>query len=223
VSEHVWTSVDAYTEGLLIGPDPVLEQTLRASDAAGLPAIAVTPSQGRLLNLLVRIHGARRILEIGTLGGYSTIWMARGLPAAGRLVTLELSPQYAAVALANVERAGHAEQVELRVGPALESLGALRDERAEPFDLVFIDADKQRTPEYFGEALEMTRPGGLIIADNVVRGGALADPDTADAGARGMRRFLELAAAEPRIAATTIQTVGSKGYDGFTLALLDGA
>jgi predicted O-methyltransferase YrrM len=215
-----WNAVDEYTAGLLIGPDPVLEQALRDSEAAGLPPIAVTANQGRLLNLLVRIHGARRILELGTLGGYSTIWMARGLPAGGRLVTLELSPDYAAVAASNIARAGLSELVEQRVGPALESMAELRGEDGGPFDLVFIDADKQRTPEYFTAALEMTRPGGLILTDNVVLDGAVADPGNEDPRVKGMRRFLELAAAEPRVSATTIQTVGSKGYDGFTLALL---
>jgi predicted O-methyltransferase YrrM len=221
MSQRLWDAVDDYTAGLLIGPDPVLEEALRSSEAAGLPPIAVTANQGKLLNLLVRVRGAARVLEIGTLGGYSTIWMARGLPPGGHLVTLELSPDYAAVALENVRRAGLAELVELRVGPALASLAALRAEGAGPFDLVFIDADKQRTAEYFAHALELTRPGGLIIADNVVRDGAVADPDSEDSGAQGMRRFLELAAAEPRISATTIQTVGNKGYDGFTLALVE--
>jgi predicted O-methyltransferase YrrM len=221
MSQETWDAVDDYTEGLLIGADPVLDQALADSNAAGLPPIAVTASQGRLLNLLVRIHGARRILEIGTLGGYSTIWMARGLPADGRLVTLELSADYAAVAGGSVERAGLAELVEIRVGPALESLSALEAEGGEPFDLVFIDADKQRTPEYFAHAMKLTRPGGLIVADNVVRDGNVADPDTEDTGAQGMRRFLEAAGAESRVDATTIQTVGGKGYDGFTLALIE--
>ena len=220
MSQETWDAVDEYTEGLLIGSDPVLDAALAASEQAGLPPIAVTASQGRLLNLLVRIHGARRILEIGTLGGYSTIWMARGLPADGRLVTLELSPDYAAVASANVERAGLAELVEVRVGPALDSLAALEGEGSEPFDMVFIDADKQRTPEYFAHALRLARPGGVIVADNVVRDGNVADPDTWDTGAQGMRRFLEAAGAEPGVEATTIQTVGGKGYDGFTLALI---
>jgi predicted O-methyltransferase YrrM len=221
MSQDRWDAVDEYTAGLLIGPDPVLEDALRASDAAGLPPIAVTANQGRLLNLLVRIHGARRILEVGTLGAYSTIWIARALPPDGRIVTLELNPDYAAVAGMNLERAGVSDLVELRVGPALESLAALRAEGEGPFDLFFIDADKETTPEYFRFALQMTRPGGLILTDNVVRGGAIADPDTEDPRAQGMRRFLELAAAEPRITATTIQTVGAKGYDGFTLALLE--
>lgn len=221
MSQETWDAVDDYTEGLLFGPDEVLEEALRRSEEAGLPEIAVTASQGRLLNLLVRIHGARRVLEIGTLGGYSTIWMARGLPADGRLVSLELRPEYAAVARANVERAGLAARVEVRVGDALDSLAALEAEGGERFDLVFIDADKQRTPEYFAHGLRLVRPGGLIVADNVVRNGSVADPRTEDAGARGMQRFLEMAGAEPRVLATTIQTVGGKGYDGFTLALIE--
>ncbi len=221
MSEQLWRAVDDFAEGVLIGEDAALEAALAASARAGLPPIAVTASQGRLLNLILRIHGARRVLELGTLGGYSTIWLGRALPADGRIVTLELDPGYAEVARENLRRAGLAEKAEVRVGPALDSLAELRRSGEEPFDAAFIDADKQRTPEYFLEALELVRPGGLIVADNVVRGGALADPDTADAGARGMRRFMELAGAEERVTATTIQTVGAKGYDGFTLVLVE--
>jgi predicted O-methyltransferase YrrM len=221
MSEELWQAVDDFAEGALIGEDPVLEQALAASAQAGLPPIAVTASQGRLLNLLLRIQGARRVLELGTLGGYSTIWLGRALPPDGRIVTLELDPGYAEVARENLRRAGLAQIAEVRVGPALESLAELRRGGEEPFDAAFIDADKQRTPEYFLEALELVRPGGLIVADNVVRGGAVADPESADAGARGMRRFMELAGAEERVTATTIQTVGAKGYDGFTLALVE--
>ena len=213
-----WAEVEEYTEGLLFGADPVLEAALR--DSAELPAIAVTASQGRLLNLLARIHGSRRILEIGTLGGYSTIWLARALPPGGRLVGLELDPGHAAVAEANVARAGLADKVEIRVGAASDSLRELVAQGAEPFDLVFIDADKARTPDYFEAALELLRPGAVVIADNVVRRGALADPHSEDPGALGMRRFHELLADEPRVEATTIQTVGAKGWDGFTLALI---
>jgi predicted O-methyltransferase YrrM len=216
-----WDAVDRYTAGLLVGEDAALEEASNASTAAGLPAIAVSPNQGKMLHLLVQIHRASRILELGTLGGYSTIWMARALPADGRLVTLELDPAYAAVAEQSIAGAGLSELVEIRVGPALDSLHALRDEGIEPFDLIFIDADKKSTPEYFEQALELCRAGGVILVDNVVRDGAVVDPDTEDPGVQGMRRFLELAAAEPRISATTIQTVGSKGYDGFVLALLD--
>jgi predicted O-methyltransferase YrrM len=219
---ELWDRVDEFVEGLLIGPDDALEAALRDSEAAGLPAIAVTASQGRLLNLLVRIHGARRILEIGTLGGYSTIWMARALPDGGSLTSLELQEHYARVAQRNLERAGVAERVEIVVGPAADSLRDLAAATVEPFDFVFIDADKASTPGYFAAALELCRAGAVIVADNVVRGGALGDPDTADAGAIGMRRFHEALAAEPRVTATTIQTVGAKGYDGFTLVLLDG-
>jgi predicted O-methyltransferase YrrM len=220
MSQPTWEAVDAFTEGLLIGPDPVLEEAVAASAEAGLPPIAVTPSQGRLLNLIARIHGARRILELGTLGGYSTIWLARALPADGRLVTLELNPGYAAVAAANVERAGLADRVEIRVGPASELLGDLTAEALPPFDLLFIDADKARTPEYFTAALELMQPGAVIVADNAVRFGEIADPGSRDEGAQGMRRFHQLAAAEPRVEGTTIQTVGAKGYDGFTLLLV---
>ncbi len=216
-----WDEVDRYTEALLLGPDDALQASLDDAVAAGLPVIAVTGNQGKLLQLIARIHGTRRILELGTLGGYSTIWMARALPADGKLVTLELNPDYAAVASASIARAGLAEKVEVRVGPALDSLHALREEGTEPFDLVFIDADKQSTPAYFEQALELCRPGGLIIVDNVILDGALIDPDSEDGRVHGMRRFLELAAAEPRINATTIQTVGSKGYDGFVIALLE--
>ena len=218
MSERGWEAVDTYVEGVLFEPDPVLETALLANSE--LPAIAVTAPQGRFLNLLARIHGARRILEIGTLGGYSTIWLGRALPPEGGLVSLELDPAYAAVAERNVRAAGLADLVEIRVGPAADSLRALREQRPEPFDLVFIDADKRGTPEYFELAFEMCRPGAVILADNSVRAGALADPETRDEGARGMRRFHELLAAEPRIEATTIQTVGAKGWDGFTLALI---
>lgn len=217
-----WNAVDDYVAGLLVGEDPALEAATRASEQAGLPPIAVSASQGKLLYLLARIHGARRVLEIGTLGGYSTIWLARALPADGRLVSLELSGDFARVAGENVSRAGLSDRVEIRVGPAIDSLEELRAQAGEPFDLAFIDADKQSTPEYFAAALELTRPGGVIVTDNVVRNGALVDPDSEDPGVAGMRRFLEMAAAEPRVSATTIQTVGAKGYDGFTLALLDG-
>jgi predicted O-methyltransferase YrrM len=212
--------VDEFAEGLLIGEDAVLDAALADSEQAGLPPIAVTASQGRMLNLLARIHGARRILEVGTLGGYSTIWLARALPEGGQLVSLELEEAYARVAEANIARAGLAELVEVRVGPALASLRELADSGADPFDLAFIDADKASTPEYFEAALELGRPGGVIVADNVVRGGALADPDSEDAGVQGMRRFHALVGAEPRVEATTIQTVGAKGWDGFTLVLI---
>jgi predicted O-methyltransferase YrrM len=221
--EQRWIEVDEYVGEMLLGSDPVLEAALASSSEAGLPPIAVSPPQGRFLNLLARVHGARSILELGTLGGYSTIWLARALGGDGRLVTLELEPRYAEVAQANVARAGLAELVELRVGPAADSMRSLIGEGAGPFDLIFIDADKQGTPEYFELALDLSRPGGLILVDNVVRDGSLVDTSSDDSRALGMRRFHELASAQPRVEATTIQTVGGKGYDGFTLMLVDGA
>jgi predicted O-methyltransferase YrrM len=220
MSWETWNAVDEYTAGLLIGADPVLDEALAASAAAGLPEIAVTSNQGKLLSLLAQIHGAHSILEVGTLGGYSTIWLARALPEGGRLVTLELNEDYARVASENLVRAGLAELVDVRVGQATDSLRALVDGGEGPFDLIFIDADKKSTPEYFEQALELSRPGGVILVDNVIRDGALIDPESSDPGVGGMRRFLEMAAAEPRVSATTIQTVGNKGYDGFTLALV---
>src|SRR4051812_8501077 len=217
-----WTAVDRWITEALVPPDPALDAALQANADAGLPAIDVSAPQGRMLELLARLTGARRILEIGTLGGYSTTWLARALPADGRLVTLERDPGYADVARGNLARAGVAEHVELRVGPALETLPTLAEEATEPFDLVFIDADKASTPEYFSWALRLVRPGGLIIGDNVVRDGAVVDEDSDDPGVRGMRRFVEVMAAEPRVRATVIQTVGAKGYDGFALAVVEG-
>jgi predicted O-methyltransferase YrrM len=225
MSQERWSDVDGYIGESLIGDDPVLEEALAASVAAGLPRIAVSPPQGKLLHLLVRIHRAKRVLELGTLGGYSTIWMARALPPGGEILSLELDPAYAELATANIERAGLSDRARVRVGPALASLEALIAEGAGPFDLVFIDADKARTPEYFTLALELVRAGAVIITDNVVRDGAIADSDSADPGVQGMRRFHELLAADrtgaARVSATTIQTVGSKGYDGFTVALVE--
>ena len=224
MSRERWTAVDAYTAGLLIGADEALDEAVRASADAGLPPIAVSPNQGKLLYLLARIHTASSILELGTLGGYSTIWLARALAPGGRLVTVELEPAYAAVAAANIERAGLSGVVEQRVGPALDELRRLRADGAGPFDMTFIDADKKGTPEYFEASLELSRPGSMILTDNVVRDGALIDPGTEDPGVLGMRRFQELLGADrlgrARVSATTIQTVGSKGYDGFTLALV---
>ena len=220
MSQEQWTAVDNYITDLLIPPDPALEPALRASAEAGLPAIQVSPPQGKLLHLLARIQGARAILEIGTLGGYSTIWLARALPAGGRLITLEVDPKHAEIARANIARAGLAHTVELRLGKALEILPKLAADTYGPFDLVFIDADKPATPDYFEWALKLTRIGSLIIADNVVRKGALADATSFDSNVRGMRRFHELVSAERRVSATTIQSVGCKGYDGFTLALV---
>jgi predicted O-methyltransferase YrrM len=225
MTQELWSAVDRYICDRLLDEDPVLDAALAASDAAGLPPISVTPNQGRLLELLVRIHGARRVLELGTLGGYSTIWLARGLPAGGHLVTLEADPRYAEVAGANIAAAGLADTVELRVGPALETLPELAAEGGGPFDLIFIDADKQNYPGYLEWSLRLSRPGTLLVADNVVRDGAILDADTGGEGAedrllRGVRSLYELLAAEPRIEATAIQTVGAKGHDGFALGVL---
>jgi predicted O-methyltransferase YrrM len=221
-----WTEVDRYMTAQLVPEAPALEAALRSSDEAGLPPIAVTPNQGKLLELLARVHGARTILELGTLGGYSTIWLARALPRGGRIVTLEANPRYAEVAAANIARAGFADVVELRVGPALETLPELAAESAGPFDLVFIDADKGNYPGYFEWSLKLSRPGTVIVGDNVVRDGAILDPDADDPSGgndtiKGVRRFYELLAAEPRVSATAIQTVGAKGHDGFALAIVE--
>ncbi|MGA4982300.1 O-methyltransferase [Streptomyces cellulosae] len=217
---RLWNAVDDYfTEQLLGGdPDDALEAALRESDAAGLPPIAVSPLQGKLLQLLARLQGAQRVLEIGTLGGYSTIWLGRALPADGRLVTLEYDPRHAEVAVRNIARAGLAEQVEVRVGPALESLPKLADEQPPPFDLVFIDADKANNPHYVEWALRLTAAGSLIVLDNVVRGGRVADPDNSDPDVLGTRAALEMFGTHPRLDATAVQTVGVKDHDGFALA-----
>jgi predicted O-methyltransferase YrrM len=212
MNEDAWSATDDVLNAILLGPDPDLEAALADSDAAGLPAIAVAPNQGKLLMLMAQMSGARRILEIGTLGGYSTIWLARALPADGRLVTLEYAPQHAEVARRNIARAGFAAQVEVKVGAAVDTLPALDG----PFDFVFIDADKPGYPDYFRWALTLSRPGTVIVADNVVREGKVAKP-AGDAMAEGVRRMLELAAAEPRVSATAVQTVGAKGWDGFAL------
>ena len=218
MAEDLWHTVDRVLAELVADQDPLLHEVLAANAAAGLPAIDVSPLHGKLLYVLALAIGARRILELGTLGGYSTIWLARALPEGGRVVTIELEPAYAEVARANVARAGLSALVEQRVGPALDGLEALIAEGAAPFDLVFVDADKQTTPEYFQRSLELARPGTLIFVDNVVRGGSVAEP--ADPGARGMRRFVELLGEEPRVEGTVIQTVGSKGWDGFALAFV---
>jgi predicted O-methyltransferase YrrM len=225
MTQELWTTVDRYIDDQLLPVDPVLDAALAASEAAGLPPIAVTPSQGKLLGMLVRIHGACNVLELGTLGAYSTIWLARALPAGGRLVTLEANPAYAKVAAGNLANAGVADAVELRVGPALETMPELVAEDRGPFDLIFIDADKQNYPGYLEWSLKLSRPGTLIIGDNVVRGGAILDPDSSDPRVgngvgEGVRRFYEMLAAEPRVDATAIQTVGAKGHDGFALALV---
>lgn len=219
VSQELWGAVDQYITDLLVPSDPALEAALEASAAAGLPAINVAPNQGKLLEILARLTGARAILEIGTLGGYSTIWLARALPADGRLITLEADPKHAEVARANIARAGLAASVEVRLGKALETLPAVAAEGHGPFDLVFIDADKPSNPDYFAWAMRLTRPGSLIIVDNVVRDGAVADPNSTDPSVQSVRRLNEIVAAEPRVSATAIQTVGSKGYDGLAIIL----
>jgi predicted O-methyltransferase YrrM len=217
-----WAEVDDYFGGLLVGPDEALDAAVEASDRAGLPAIQVAANQGKLLNLLARLQGARTVLEIGTLGGYSTIWLARALPEGGKVVTLEADPAYAEVARANIERAGLADVVEIRVGPALDTLPELAGEGYGPFDVVFIDADKPSNPDYLAWSLKLTRPGSLIVADNVVRDGEVVDGDSDDPKVQGVRRFTELVAAEPTLTATALQTVGSKGYDGLLMALVTG-
>jgi predicted O-methyltransferase YrrM len=224
VTQDLWTEVDRYICDRLLPADEALDAALAASDAGGLPAIAITANQGKFMDLLVRLSGAARILEIGTLGGYSTIWLARALGPGGRLVTLEANPHYAEVAVANIARAGLAEVVQMRVGPALETLPRLIDEGA-VFDLIFIDADKRNYPGYFELSLELSRPGTLIVADNMIRDGAILDSDLRgreDEDVKGIRRLYELLAAEPRVNAdvTAIQTVGAKGHDGFVLALV---
>jgi predicted O-methyltransferase YrrM len=215
-----WTAVDQYVTDLVVRPDQSLGAALQASVAAGLPAINVSACQGKLLELIARVQGARRVLEIGTLGGYSTIWLAGALPADGRLVTLEADPKHVEIARTNIARAGLASVVEIRTGRALDVLPQVAAEETQPFDLIFIDADKINTSAYFKWALRLSRPGSLIIVDNVVRAGALADPDSRDSSVQAMRTFTELLASEPRVTATVIQTVGSKGYDGFAVALV---
>jgi predicted O-methyltransferase YrrM len=220
MDQERWTEVDRYITERVLPADPALEAALAASDAAGLPAIQVSPNMGKLLQLLAQSIGARGILEIGTLGGYSTIWLARAVTPGGRVVTLELNSAFAEVARSNLARAGLAARVEVRIGPALETLPLLAAEASGPFDLIFIDADKESTAEYFRWALKLSRRGSLIVVDNVVREGTLIDEDRRDAHIRGIRDFYELAAAEPRVSMTAIQTVGIKGYDGFAVALV---
>jgi predicted O-methyltransferase YrrM len=214
MSQSGWTAVDAYLVEALQASDPVLEQALADSAAAGLPAINVAPNQGKLLQLLAQTQGARRILEIGTLGGYSTIWLGRALPSDGRLISLEYEPRHAEVARGNLARAGLADQVEVRVGRGVGLLPDLAGEA--PFDFIFIDADKASNPDYFAWALKLSRPGSLIVVDNVVRGGGVTD-QKGDANVQGIRRMMQMIAAEPRVTATAVQTVGSKGWDGFCL------
>jgi predicted O-methyltransferase YrrM len=217
MSSKDWSRVDDYLVGALQPPDPALEQALAESDAAGLPQIAVAPNQGKLLMLLAQSVGARRILEIGTLGGYSTIWLARALPADGKLVSLEFEAKHAEVARKNVARAGLADRVEIRVGRGVDLLPGVEG----PIDFAFIDADKAGNPDYFQGALALSRPGSLIVVDNVVRGGGVTDA-AGDANIQGIRRMFEMVAAEPRVEASAVQTVGSKGWDGFCLIRVKG-
>ena len=219
MTEELWTAVDGYLGNLLVSADPALEAALAASATAGLPAINVSPVQGKLLHLLARAIGARNVLEIGTLGGYSTIWLARALPDGGRVISLEADPKHAEVARANIARAELDTRVEVRLGMALDLLPGLA-EGAERFDFVFIDADKPNNAAYFDWALKLSRPGSIIVVDNVVRGGDVIAADSDSPTVHGVRHFLERLAAEPRVSATAIQTVGGKGYDGFAIALV---
>jgi len=222
MEEQVFAEVDRFIGETIVQEDEALRGAVEAAEAAGLPPIQVSPPQGKLLQLLTRLVGAKNVLEFGTLGGYSAILIARALPQDGRLITLEARPEYAEVARQSIDRAGVGDRVEIRVGPALEALPTLEEEGAGPFDLVFIDADKVNTPNYFAWALDRTRPGGLIIADNVVRKGTLADAADPDEATQAQRRLHETLAGDSRVSATTIQTVGSKSYDGFLIALVEG-
>jgi predicted O-methyltransferase YrrM len=216
MTQELWTQVDDYLGEVFVPADPALDAAVKASQVAGLPEIAVAPNQGKLLNLLARLAGARSILEIGTLGGYSTIWLARALPAGGKLITLEFDPKHAEVARGNIEAAGLGDVVEVRVGAALDTLPSVEG----PFDMVFVDADKINLPHYFEWALRLTKPGSLIVIDNVIRKGAVVDPSSTDPAVIGVRALNELLANEPRVDATSLQTVGAKGHDGLTIALV---
>lgn len=216
----IWEKVDQYIEEKLIPHDPVLESVLAENRKAGLPAIDVSPTQGKLLHVLAKMHGSKRILEIGTLGGYSTIWMARALPPEGKLITIEREERHAEVAKANIKRASLQELVEVRVGDALEQLAQMKEEKIGPFDLIFIDADKPNNPNYLKWALEFSHPGTVIIGDNVIRDGEVINHASEDARVNGVRAFFDLLAQEKRVVATAIQTVGSKGYDGFSIGIV---
>ena len=222
MSQEQWSAVDKYIADRLAPPDDVLEGALKASAAAGLPSINVAPNQGKMLALYARMIGARRILEIGTLGGYSTIWLGWALPLGGRIITLEADPRHAETARGNIASAGLADAVEVRVGTALDLLPKLAAEKPAAFDLFFIDADKANIPAYFEWALKLSRAGSVIVVDNVVREGKILDAESSDASVRGVRRFYDMLAAEPRVSATAIQTVGVKGHDGFALAVVLG-
>jgi predicted O-methyltransferase YrrM len=220
MDKELWTAVDHYIDGLVVGPDPILDDVLAACNEAGLPPIQVSPSQGKLGMLLAVACRARRILEIGTLGGYSTIWLARALPPDGQLVTLEIDPKHAEVARRNFARAGVSHLIELREGAASDSLARLVSEKTAPFDFIFIDADKERYPEYFTLSLQLAHRGTMMIADNIVRDGKVKDDASDDDQVTGVRRFLDLIAAEPTVSGTVVQTVGSKGYDGFAVVVV---
>jgi predicted O-methyltransferase YrrM len=219
-AKEIWKQVDQYFTDALIAPGDGFDTALDVNRKADLPSIDVTPLQGKFLELLVRATGARRVLEIGTLGGYSTLWLAHALPPDGLVITLELEPHHAEVAKKNLEAAGLASRAEFRIGPAAETLAALVKERADPFDFIFIDADKSAYPEYLRWSMKLSRPGTLIVADNVVRDGKVIEPESPDPNIQGVRHFTELAAAEPRLSTTVLQTVGSKGYDGFAIAVV---
>lgn len=220
MTQEIWNAVDAYLVETLIPSDPVMQEALKRNTAADLPAIDVDPNQGKLLYLLAKISDSKRILEIGTLGGYSTIWLARALPPDGTLITLELDPKHAEVARANIAGAGLASQVEVRLGPALDSLSQLVDDGAAPFDFIFIDADKSGYPAYLDWSLRLSKPGTVIVGDNVIRDGAVVEVDSKDPSVQGVRSFLEKIAANPHLEATAFQTVGTKGHDGFALAVV---
>jgi len=219
---ELWKEVDRYLSDRLVAPDSALEEALAANAAAELPAIDVAPNQGKLLHLLARIAGARRILEIGTLGGYSTIWLALALPKDGRLITLEASAKHAEVARRNIARAGLGQMVDLRLGAALDTLPQLVKESAGPFDLIFIDADKPNIPDYLTWSLKLSRKGTVVLIDNVIREGEILDASSSDASVQGVRRLFDMLHDEPRLQATALQTVGSKGYDGFAMAVVTG-
>jgi predicted O-methyltransferase YrrM len=220
MSKEPWAAVDQYLAETLVAPDAALDAALADSNAAGLPAISVTPHLGKFLYLLARMQGAKNILEIGTLGGYSTIWLARALSPGGRLITLEVDPKHAQVARANIARAGLADVVDLRLGRASDLLPGVAADMRAPFDLIFIDADKPSNPDYFARSLELSRVGTIIIIDNVIRNGAVVDERSTDTSVQGVRRMNEMIAADPRVTATALQTVGSKGYDGFAMVLV---
>jgi predicted O-methyltransferase YrrM len=221
-AQKIWIDVDRYFVDTLHLSDPVLDATMAANAAAELPAIDVAPNQGKLLHLFAKLVSAKKILEMGTLGGYSTIWLARALPPGGRVLSLEFNPQHAEVAKSNLQRAGLSDRVEIRVGAALDSLPIIQDEGLGPFDFIFIDADKPNNPGYLEWAIKLSRPGTLIIVDNVVRDGAVADSSSADPTVEGTRRMFELMAGDSRLSSTALQTVGSKGYDGFAMAIVNG-